>query len=293
MLFVRINSGRGVDASGEVVLTTVDASKTGDSGSMLLATGSAATGNAGAVKVATGDAADGSGGSISIKAGAGVSGSGGSISVHTGASRNGEGGSLSLVAGAPEAGVLIATEAAIRSASSGDIALATGTTVTRSHVSKGSNQSVLRAHSSECYPAHAGASAPPCSGQGVCITEHGCVCDPLVYGKHCQFSVCPGVEHCNKECCGNGACDPTVSNRRSRFDSLTRPLLNAICSLQNGKCICKDGWEGPDCYFRSCPGGCSGNGACNALGQCECHGLWTGDKCQHRQCLHDCSRHGR
>ena len=134
-----------------------------------------------------------------------------------------------------------------------------------SHVSKGSNQSVLRAHSSDCYPAHAGASAPPCSGQGVCVTEHGCVCDPLVYGKHCQFSVCPGVEHCNKECCGNGACDPTVSNPRSRFDSLTRPLLNAICSLQNGKCICKDGWEGSDCYFRSCPGGCSGNGACNAL----------------------------
>ena len=74
-----------------------------------------------------------------------------------------------------------------------------------------------REHRLDCYaPADLKAGRLlPCSGKGICITERGCVCDPLVYGKQCQYSVCPGVQHCNKECCGNGKCDPTVSDQLS------------------------------------------------------------------------------
>lgn len=139
------------------------------------------------------------------------------------------------------------------------------------HDTKGAK---LRSHREDCYidPDNETLNSPsqPCSGHGLCSKDAGCLCDPLMYGKQCQHAVCPGVEHCDQECCGHG-----------------------VCHSQDGRCQCSGGWEGSDCYFRTCPGGCSGNGVCNAEGQCECHGLWTGDKCHQRQCLHDCSQHGR
>ncbi|KAG9483044.1 hypothetical protein GDO78_009141, partial [Eleutherodactylus coqui] len=58
-----------------------------------------------------------------------------------------------------------------------------------------------------------------------------------------------------------------------------------------GYCQCDDGWEGPDCSIKKCPGNCAGNGVC-VNGVCQCAEGFTGDNCSVKKCPYDCGEFG-
>ncbi|XP_075038278.1 tenascin-N-like [Mixophyes fleayi] len=58
-----------------------------------------------------------------------------------------------------------------------------------------------------------------------------------------------------------------------------------------GICQCNDGWEGPDCATKSCPGNCAGNGVC-IDGVCQCAEGFTGEDCSEKKCAYDCGKFG-
>ncbi|XP_072275309.1 tenascin-N-like [Pyxicephalus adspersus] len=58
-----------------------------------------------------------------------------------------------------------------------------------------------------------------------------------------------------------------------------------------GICQCDEGWEGPNCSKRSCPGNCGGNGVC-IDGVCQCAEGFTGDDCSIKKCAYDCGKFG-
>ncbi|KAM5147930.1 tenascin-N isoform 1-T2 [Mantella aurantiaca] len=58
-----------------------------------------------------------------------------------------------------------------------------------------------------------------------------------------------------------------------------------------GICQCDEGWEGPDCSTRSCPGNCGGNGVC-IDGVCQCAEGFSGDDCSIKKCAYDCGKFG-
>ncbi|XP_063795765.1 tenascin-N-like isoform X2 [Pseudophryne corroboree] len=58
-----------------------------------------------------------------------------------------------------------------------------------------------------------------------------------------------------------------------------------------GSCECDDGWEGPDCATKSCPGNCGGNGVC-IDGVCQCAEGFTGEDCRVKKCAYDCGKFG-
>lgn len=71
-----------------------------------------------------------------------------------------------------------------------------------------------------------------------------------------------------------------------------------------GKCMCMQGWTGPNCKDPQCPGSCSGHGMCgfsssHAPGECTCDYGWAGAACQRtalytqiRSCPNDCNGNG-
>ncbi|XP_053325121.1 tenascin-N-like [Spea bombifrons] len=80
-------------------------------------------------------------------------------------------------------------------------------------------------------------------------------------------------------CCG-AAAQCNTCNGRGRFI----PELN--------RCQCDDGWEGPDCATKSCPGNCAGNGAC-VDGVCQCAEGYAGSDCNEKLCIPECGRFGK
>lgn len=71
-----------------------------------------------------------------------------------------------------------------------------------------------------------------------------------------------------------------------------------------GKCVCQQGWQGPNCKDPQCANDCAGHGQCSfqsvhSPGQCICNYGWGGAGCQRvavysamRKCPNDCSANG-
>merc|ERR1719454_2510937 len=72
----------------------------------------------------------------------------------------------------------------------------------------------------------------------------------------------------------------------------------------DGKCVCQQGWQGPNCKDPQCPNDCAGHGQCvfqsvHSPGQCICNFGWGGAGCQRvavyaqlRTCPNDCAGNG-
>ena len=94
-----------------------------------------------------------------------------------------------------------------------------------------------------------------CSGHGVCTgnPQYVCMCSNGWMGADCSLRVCPSgpawfgaptaaeTAHGDQECSNIGVCD------RSK-----------------GECVCRAGWNGAACQYKSCPGSpaCFGHGQC-------------------------------
>ncbi|XP_073449521.1 tenascin-N [Aquarana catesbeiana] len=88
-----------------------------------------------------------------------------------------------------------------------------------------------------------------------------------------------------------------MAEMKSGFDGCCGAGLSDKCN-GNGKfvpalgiCQCDEGWEGPDCSTRSCPGNCGENGVC-IDGVCQCAEGFTGDDCSIKKCAYDCGKFG-
>ena len=79
---------------------------------------------------------------------------------------------------------------------------------------------------------------------------------------------------------------PTVC--AANCGSNTKPSMSSFCSNNcsghgfchnDGSCLCKLKWKGPDCSTSICSNNCSGHGRCRNNGSCHCYTEWTGDDC--------------
>ena len=123
-----------------------------------------------------------------------------------------------------------------------------------------------------------------CNKKGNCHFGF-CVCDKNFWGGRCQSQLCPGGItffdddfHIKQEsiyCSGNGQC------------------------LENGKCLCEEGFTGQDCSIAECLNNCNGEkyGKCvikKPVSQCECNQELKrgGDDCSLIFCLNNCGNMG-
>ncbi|XP_075688268.1 tenascin-N [Rhinoderma darwinii] len=83
-----------------------------------------------------------------------------------------------------------------------------------------------------------------------------------------QYEGCCGAAAPYGNCNGNGKYSPTL-----------------------GYCQCDEGWEGPDCSIKKCPGNCADNGVC-INGVCQCAEGFTGEDCSVKKCPYDCGKFG-
>ena len=122
--------------------------------------------------------------------------------------------------------------------------------------------------------AHASACPGPfgrCSGNGFC--SHGaCFCDPEWTGIDCSLRTAPPK-------CVNGRFRKSgavgAGNANTNVDVSVADLDLEGSSPSAAKCECIDGWTGPTCELKVCPG--SGNGV--GGGDCHGHGICVGTKC--------------
>lgn len=139
-------------------------------------------------------------------------------------------------------------------------------------------------------------SLKSCSGHGEC--DHclqRCDCDDL-YGvdPFCENKQCPKA--------------PSWAPLHGRSAAATECADAGLCDGEHGTCNCFEGFEGPSCSRRSCPGvfdadaACSGHGVCasmrglatnatyatawdaNRLFGCVCDAFWAGADCSLRTC---------
>lgn len=120
-----------------------------------------------------------------------------------------------------------------------------------------------------------------CGAHGECTElmdgELVCECDPGFAGENCE--VC-AEGHVGPNCVKcEGDCGP-----------------NGVCSTEDGKCLCNQGWETSDIsddsfcdickeeWYQSgdqcleCPD-CGPNGECSEEGDCDCNAGWEGERC--------------
>jgi hypothetical protein len=70
------------------------------------------------------------------------------------------------------------------------------------------------------------------------------------------------------------------------------------CACQNGRCVCTEGWSGPNCVTPFCTNrtaGCSGHGDCSATISnisCTCDLGWVGPRCAAKVCNITCTHGG-
>lgn len=124
-----------------------------------------------------------------------------------------------------------------------------------------------------------------CGGHGTC-NDGVCTCNRGYYGEDCSSS-CPGLSETPDgevlECYGNGSCDKetlTCTCIADTFKSDTCNELRAVVTnhvgactesscngkgtCQSGRCVCEDGYGGPECtpvcdYVKTC----HDHGICN------------------------------
>merc|ERR1711871_1551129 len=156
---------------------------------------------------------------------------------------------------------------------------------------------------------------PKCSGNGKCMDDGRCQCQPTWYGLSCESKNkhqtgtrnCAKLHHCFK----HGTCDETDSKCICDTDVDGNPMWKGkfcqvpICEDDcngNGECVysanglkgickCKAGYSGDSCDRKGCPNNCNNRGYC-LNGTCYCHPGFTGDGCERKRCPSDCSGNG-
>ena len=118
-----------------------------------------------------------------------------------------------------------------------------------------------------------GSPTDACGAHGICDFRSGrCVCDTGFAGPRCAARKCPSG--LGQEASGDAALLP-CSGRGSCAD---------------GRCACRDGWQGLACDKAVCErdsGGaeCGGRGKCDDLtGKCVCDDGWGGRACEVKLC---------
>jgi len=173
-----------------------------------------------------------------------------------------------------------------------------------------------------------GCSAP----NGVCVAHMNgkskCMCNQRFYGSKCEHQRCPGsaggffaaheAAACHGGLCNSatGQCNCTKLDAYSTSCEL-KNCPSKTCSghgqcqnkaklgVKAGVCKCNQGWAGPKCDQRACPGvqagqwygpehhaACNGKGMCKD-GKCACQKPFQGSACELSGCLNDCSGHGK
>eukprot|EP00939_MAST-03C_sp_MAST-3C-sp1_P000377 g377.t1 len=116
-----------------------------------------------------------------------------------------------------------------------------------------------------------------CSGNGIFVPETDkCWCFPGFSGNDCgDAKLCgalDGLPPANSDDDGCGS--------------------HGMCA--NGRCVCDEGWTGPQCLDSSvipCPSNCSGNGVCRQ-GRCWCDSPFVGVDCADAPCPDNCNMRG-
>ncbi|CAB3403586.1 unnamed protein product [Caenorhabditis bovis] len=163
-----------------------------------------------------------------------------------------------------------------------------------------------------------------CNGRGKCDTEGRCQCNSGWTGEACEMKACAHPTCHDHGVCVNGTCycadgwrgkdcyqfaDAVVSptlplptpTSTKETPIRNRPKVNReleeapTCSshgklIEEGLCLCDDGFGGAACEKRTCEN-CV-HGSCKE-GVCQCWNGWNGLNCDQLECAIGCRQHGK